>query len=731
MVNTIKVTELTESFISGDDDYFYTVINGESFKIKKSLLAPPPLPLINGSEIIENESLDSVSGLSVSPVTSAGASSNLQIPQDFMSRFFVGQTLKIFGANTSIAALTTPPVIQSVAATGFNTVTNPVTFRYRVAQFDMTNGKISPRSNQSSVVSNVDFNEFNISNFVTVRINRSSATYGLLIYRSTDGGSIYNLIDILGPKQLGSATSNLSFIDYGTFNYNPWSKKNPNNGIYTTSTGLVHFPLSPSSSSQKGWINTTVAGIDYNENRITVNGSFYFDSTVEISHNDTSKLQNEINNRVSQNINNLTLNDRAYIVSALNIPTGFTLVGKGRKTQIKKIPWDNSSNNKILVGPAADAINITLSNFDVQGNMFNQWLKSDPNSDENYAIEISSETFTIDRIHVTDVIGGGIWAPSPSKMLLNFSRVENSGMTDFYEYSPLVAGSGNDVVVTGNVFSNFTQTLDLSVTNVGVFSSNIVTNCGAGVLVFGSKFLISSPNILTGPAGEYLSGPDMINSEYDSVNFDLQLNSDFDLTLKYQENGNDFDLTANRANPIKYEVQKLRKVDNVEELYGEVLINSLSPIQNVIGSTISPDEGDFKLKIASADVNQLLIGQYSYTNLKLIDPDHVGLAHFATLTEYAPSGNINGQGVISGGFKQYSVNTTDFSNLSINTRVRTRNHGGTPDLDNSIGKIINIIALGPNEVSVTIEYDDPVTVAGTSGQITVENSFILTKGIIQ
>ena len=77
---------------------------------------------------------------------------------------------------------------------------------------------------------------------------RSGVNNGLLIYRQQKVGSgtaanrdlgQSKLIGILGPKELGSATNNIKWQDYGTYDQTTWS---PNGTLNEYDADQIHFP---------------------------------------------------------------------------------------------------------------------------------------------------------------------------------------------------------------------------------------------------------------------------------------------------------------------------------------------------------------------------------------------------------------------------------------------------------------------------------------------------------
>jgi hypothetical protein len=699
----------------------------------------PELYRLYSNEFDEGQVTDSAVALTATATTVLTATNAIRVASGDVDNFAVGQVYRIYGANVEDTPISATPVIVGVAKSGLSGSTGN-NIAYKLAQFDTISGKISPASAASSLVyiGTNDLDDFNNTNNIEITLNKTSGSYGILVYRSYNGGA-FNLIDVLGPKELGvSTTTDIKYKDFANFNNNPWTRKNAN-GEYAASTGTIHMPLIAPTAASKGWSDATVASINTSVSppRVIFASAYYMTTTVTLCQNDTSAIQVAINDRVSAGVNSLTLNDRRYVVSSIQLPSDgkFTLSGKGRQTTLYKLPWSSENHNRVVYTVGVNADNISLTNLNIDGNMQNQWLKNDSGnaSDANYTISFKGTGISIDKVFVDNVVGGGMYSYQPSTLTLNLCRFENSGMSDYYSFSPLYAPEGNDVIITNNVFRNFSDSIDLNTTDNGIFSSNFVENVGSGVLVFGSRFFISSPNVLKGPAGEFIPTPDVFNSEYDSVNIVLEANTTYtSVKHTYQENGELFDLTANSGS-LRYVINKLGKFDNQEVLYGQ--------LPSLISDDVGPikSQGEFRFTISKPNV-ETIMSTYSYPTLKAANTAHVGLVYRAIQTEIVPSATVVGSGTInpSGlGNDKYRVTVRNYSNLAEGRTVMFSNHGGTigsGTLDNTEGTIFSVTentGVNPPEAYVVVDYPVSVSAKGTGGVLRIKNEFVLVKGRIQ
>jgi hypothetical protein len=345
--------------------------------------------------------------------------------------------------------------------------------------------------------------------------------------------------------------------------------------------------------SRRGWVDKKITAITQNTTSFdltiddwvfvnSVDGSGKF--SAQICHNDTSLIQTAITNNAIAGKKSIVLNAKTYVTSLLSLPDNFGLVGTSYITKIRKLPWTggDTSNSKLIVAEEAQgAKSMSIVGVDIDGEASNQFLWPDSTTvNKNYLLDFGTNcsSLLLDRVRITNAPAGGVYATSPIELKVNTSEITDSGITDRYQYSPLVADSGSDTMIVGNRFQNYTDYVDVSVTNKGIVANNVINNCGSGLFVYGSVFFVSSPNVLMGPAQEFLPTPDILNSEYDLINIDLSAakaaSSSYTPTTGgyvYQENGSAFDLSATAGSIVDithraFYIQKTAQ--GVEEIYG-------------------------------------------------------------------------------------------------------------------------------------------------------------------
>lgn len=718
-----------------------------------------------------------------------------------------------------------------------------VTFRYQVATFSFGTGEISPAVSDPSRMSRdvyissevydnfgagtevTVYDLFNAENFITLDFSNIPTDQGLLVYRSTgrvgESLSESRLIYVIGPKEKERG----SFIDYYNFDNGIWSEKRyvDNaflvNGEYRETDqldteviqdGLMHFPINPPSISRRGWVDTTVKQVARSINGfvITLSDTFTYNATGTdikkcwISHNDTLLIQNAITQAGAGAIKSINLNAKQYVIDSLSIPNEFGLVGVPYITKLKKMPWSGSlttngqsSINQMIRVTDSRAKAISISGIDIDGTSNLQFLMSEPSDNPiaNYIVNLGFQSTgcLFDKVRIDRPVGGGVYARSPFDLKITGSELTNSGNSDRYPYSPLLADGGNNTVITANRFNNFTDYIDVSVTDQGIVSGNIIANIGSGIFTYGSKFLITNPNALVGPAGEFLPSPDILNSEYDAVNIELQdafmaENEFIGPALTYQENGDLFNLGSGKlVSELRYQAFMIRKEDDGSEsnwTFGsETIANpdgSGSPHPTIDFSKQANqdrDLGQFGFNISSDSVKKIkgtyqgsgTDGIYSYAELKkriktaLLDEElnHVGLGWLASYTHSVEVGVINsvkswnttdtvwenvdaGVTVVNanGTADEYRINVTitepALAVFSTSTRIKlSSDHGAAINGSNApeYGTIDgDPISLSDGTLDITLKYSGAtsITSGGSTGKLNIVNSFTLAQGRI-
>ena len=554
--------------------------------------------------------------------------------KDVEANFSPGQLIRIYGASANTANdITTSPGLTLTVSNGggftASTGTNSKLFEYRVALFNLQTGEVGPPSNTSSVTvyneGNDVLGEFNTNNFISLALTGQSGSQGILVYRQVAGAGGFKLLAVLGSKDLLVA-----WKDYHTFDYTSWSGKNSTDNTYISTT---HFPVTVHTGALRGWTDVTISSISSQATSFDLNfdtAYVYVDTSggAQVAHNDTNTINEAIVTKATQGRKSVELNAKTYNVSHIGVPSNFGLIGTANITQIKKLPWAsyavNEPDNSIIRSTVtSNATAISLVGIDMDGNIKSQFLHNDAEDVTiNYALDfgLNPSSILLDMCRVKNIIGGGVYASSPVEFKLTTSEVVNSGVTDRWSFSPLIVDNGTSTLITGNRFQNFTDSVDASVTAQGVIANNVVKACGAGIFTYGSSFLVSSPNVLIGAANEYLSSPDILNSEYDSININLGIAESTapygSSAHVYQENGAAFNLaqTSIEAQPatIEYRVKLIRKLSNGdEEVYGNLVGAGAKGIDGVNWSTIANDgfiQGKRYRIIAPGDTNWTAIG---------------------------------------------------------------------------------------------------------------------------
>jgi hypothetical protein len=671
-----------------------------------------------------------------------------------MNYFKAGQSVRVYGASEVeiISGVPTLPTAQtnanlSLEATvvGFGEPDpgDEVIFGYRTAQINFVTGKISS-STATVEVSLIpdDVNNFNNGQNIQLTVSRQSSSHGILVYRKVGSEVAYKLIKVLGPKDLGASLSNISWTDYYDFDAVAWSRKDASNA-FTEDSGLTHVSPTAPTASKFGWTDTTIQNVDLDNNQLVLSDSVFSSQTdVVVMIDDTALVQNKIDLAKAQNRNSLELENRTYYIRQLVIPSDFTLYGQGDQTRIIKAPWSinpiTGSNSIITVDTDtySEQNNISVKNLRIDGNAQNQLLASDiVNGYLNYAVYAFGNDILFENIEIENVIGGGIYAYDSSVVqdltILN-CEITNGTLTYVYEdYGPVYADEYRNIKFAHNTFRNFPGPVSISAVQKGIVSPNVVDNCGSGIFAYGASKIVLTPNVLLGPAGEFIQNPDVLNSEYDSVNVEIEQDVDFNSPqYVYQRNGEFFDFTANQTTLTAF-INELVKTDNVEELstdYSENLVGA-----PYIQFTNSGDaNGAFAWRIVKASVNDLL-SRAAFSVLRATNPNSQGLVYRIIGTDYNYLGNdILGGGTFTGG--QYTIPVDSLDNLPVGTVIRLSGHNTDQNLATEDGVIT---AINTTNKTISIEFSSgnisDVTIPANTvptGTVLIQNNFVVVKGKI-
>jgi len=562
---------------------------------------------------------------------------------DVFANFSAGQTIRIYGADSGTTPITTTGANLVLTKVGFadsNTTTgHQANIEYRIAEFNYTDGNIAPAGSIRPVtiatppaifdsVSNV-YEAFNTDNFIRLSISGVTAGNGILVYRRTPlTNNQFVLTAVLGPKEVAEG----QWIDYYNFDWTEWSGKVEEDNTYPTS--VIHFPYNPPSIPKRGWVDKVIESVTIANGtlRITLDDIVFISqdqNTVSIAHNDTQKIRQAISQNASVDKKSVVLNAKTYVASAITMPENFGLTGTPYITKIVKLPWSGGeasvSSAKLINTPSSSgAKNVSIVGVDMDGNALNQFLFPDStDATRNYIVDfgINADGPLVDKVRIRNVIGGGIFADRPIDLRVTNCEMVNSGVSDRVGYSPLYAYGGQRTTVTSNRFENFGDSIHVENTDKGIVSDNLINNVGSGLTIYGSKFFISSQNVLIGPAGEFLPTPDILNSEFDLINIDLGpaylAQGDYiSDNMTYQEDGRLYDLTQTDGtiSDITYDAYYVEKLPNGgEQFWTPANVNDIvfQP------RTLLAYEGQFGFTIPAAVVADIKerTGTNSYTSL--------------------------------------------------------------------------------------------------------------------
>ena len=680
---------------------------------------------------------------------------------EFVDQFNNGQKIRIYGANVDnslLQDLDKDFTIVQVTRNFFNaTGTTNHTIKYKIAEMDMVTGNISTASTDVAIGLGSKIlgdgtedprpilDQFDDNYNISIRFGGTNPDKSILLYRSVESlgsSSGYKLYAVLGPKDI----QNNVYVDYGTYDYVPWGPKSEIDNTYVTQ---IHVPITPPANPKRGWADVTIIQTDYAQNRIRFEPALYGvpNQTVNVAHNDTQKIQDAVDYFTSTGRSALTLNDKIYSATTIELPANFAIKGTPGVSKIIKLPWSSHENslksNNLFKLKSTVTSNVSIQDVIIDGSAQYQInLLDTADATSNYAINYGydSDTCTVVNVKMSNVIGGGLFAEKSTDLRVNLSEFKDSGTTDRYNYSPIRATEARNPMITNSRFSNFSDSLDASVSSKGLITNNVVSNCGEGILVYGSSFLITNPNVILGPANELLQSADALNSVFDSVNIRLNEGQQYESDVyRYQVNGSNYDLTADNGQ-LSFLIYKLEKNSiGVENLYEEVNgpdapTDPTTYMQPVYDVNIRGSDGLFKFKITADNVSGFL-NTYEYDALKAANPNHVGMVYAVNLRTEHLAGILTTGDVSPENVYTYDVAVSNYENIAVGDEVYLLGHQGYdlggPEISEK-GTIIDILEDPASGTAlVSIEYQDTANITpGTdnTGYLYLYRNTTIVKG---
>jgi len=671
--------------------------------------------------------------------------SNFEISGISTATFEVDQKVKVFGVTpTSDSTLVPAPVLSSLSATKVGTAATVNTYRYWVSQYHYRNGKVgvSSQITPTNGIGHVDIADFNDLNHVSLTLARTDTNHGLLVFRqeSVGAGSTdiedSKLIAILGPKELKSDTSGITWRDYGTYDQTEWSTKGTKNEY----VDQIHFPGVGTTTGARGWSIDTVTAVGTNSIKVAGNYNTNIGigttNQVKVVHDNTNAFTVAIDAALQNGLNYITLPSGTFLTNKLLIPSGFTLRGNGKNSIIKTqyFATDESDGEGNLLAFDGNIVglgttsgrDITVMDLTIDGNSGNNIMFDDDL--DNYIMyfpETSSSLFK--GVEIRNSPAHGLYLYDSSRVLVESSTFVDSSLTDRYTYYPLNVQESDTLRVNDCLFENFSGPVDFSVTSVVATGGNIIRNCGTGLRVFATGKITTTNNIILGPSDEYIPSPDIYDSDYNSINISVERGVDFyGPVLQYLEDGDPKDISSSAVTITSAGIGTIIDEGTSTETLGDrfMTFNIPTPDSGIFGR----EEGYIQLNLTAAQTNTL--GLTSSLGYNIIAKEYLTQPSGFSTYVGIQTGRFN---LIGSGATTYTVTLSEpnqFSGISTGDVVKLVNHSVTPDLSSYELTVYqkNDVSAITKELVLTGFTTTSVTDGQDSGYISIRKLFTIAKG---
>ena len=669
--------------------------------------------------------------------------SNFSITGITTSTFAVDQKVKIFGVTpTTDSTLVPAPVLSSLSATKVGIADTVNTYRYWVSQYHYRNGKVGVSSQITDGIGQVAIDNFNDLNHISLTLARTDTSHGLLVFRqeSVGAGSTNindaKLVAILGPKELSSNISGITWKDYGTYDQTEWSTKGSKNEY----VDQVHFPGIANTTGYRGWKIATITSVD--ENSITVSGSFNTNigigttNQVKVVHDNTYAFKTAIDHAIQNGLNYINLPSGTFLTNKLLVPSGFTLRGNGKnsiiKTQYFATDDNDGAGNSLtfdgnIVGlGATSGRDVSIMDLTIDGNSGNN-IMFDGELD-NYIMYFPETRSSLFRgIEVRNSPAHGLYLYNSSRVSVESSTFVDSSLTDRYSYTPLNVQESDTLRVNDCLFENFSGPVDFSVSSVVATGGNIIRNCGTGLRMFATGKITTTNNIILGPSDEYIPSPDIYDSDYNSVNISVERGIDFyGPVLQYLEDGEAKDISSSAVTIISAGIGTIINEGTSTETLGDRFLTFNIPTPDT--GSFGREDGYIQLNLTASQTNTL--GLTSSLGYNIIAKEYLsqplGFSTYVGIT----TGSFD---TIGSGATMYTVTLTDpnqFSGISTGDVVKLVNHSVTPDLSSYELNVYqkNNVSSITKQLVLTGFTTTSVTNGLNTGYISIRKLFTIAKG---
>ena len=673
-------------------------------------------------------------------------SNAIQISGISTSNFYVGEKVKVFGVNAFSDSATVAASVAGMSAVRVGIKTLPDTYRYWVAQYHLRNGKVGVSSQISPFagIGMTTIDNFNDTDNIALTLARTDPNHGLLVYRQIGVSTNINdakLIGILGPKELGSDTSGITWIDYGTFDQTEWSGKGTVNEY---DSDQIHFPNIATTGQRRGWKIDEIVSIGSSSIRLSGQYTRNSDNAVKVVHDNTAGLSSAIDQAILVKQYSLELPSGTYLTNKLIIPSGFTLKGNGKNTVIKTqyfatdetdgpVGVGNSlsfDGNIVGVGTTT-ASDISIYDLTIDGNSGNNILfDGELNNYIMYFDNITSSVFK--DIEVRNSPGHGLYLNNSSRISVDNCSFVDGSISDRYSFSPLNTQESNTLRVNDCLFENYPGPVDLSVSSVVTTGGNIIRNCGTGLRTYASSKITTTNNLILGPGDEYIPSPDIYDSDFNSINLTIDRTATFNgPVLQYLENGLPKDLSSSKLTSLLSGIGTIVGQGTTNETLGTRFLNF---------NITTPNSGEYGrangyIQLSLTSTQTATLGLSSALGYNIIAQEYNTIPVGFTTSIGIGTGvwYKNGAPFIGAGATQYTITLSDpnqFSGISTGDVIKLVDHSVTPDLSSIELTIAEKIDAGVTDklLRLTGFTTTSITNGSQTGYISIRNTFTIAKG---